>query len=62
MYVLQRVGGAFVADMSRSRRGGSYTWDLREAKTFITRESAEHERCPGNEVVVELHALLSEPR
>ena len=60
MYVIERTdqGGGFV-----SVRGspGSYTQDLRKARTFSRREDAMKERCPGNEVVRHVDELLPEP-
>jgi hypothetical protein len=49
-WVLRRTdqGGGWVADMKRS--SASYTKRLQQAKRYPTREAAEQDRCPGNEV------------
>lgn len=40
-------------------RVGSYTRFLQHARVFPTREAAEHDRCPENERVVTVDAVLS---
>ena len=57
MYVLMRVdgkGGYVTAPGS----GSSYTRDLLKARRYPTREAAERDRCPENEVAVDFHDLL----
>ena len=54
MWVLRRTDGAFVARASAS----SYTEDVLHARRYPTREAAEADRCPENEVAVDLHRLL----
>lgn len=51
MFVIKRTdqGGGYVAAPG-SR--GSYTSKLQNARTFSTREAADRERCPGNEIIV----------
>lgn len=51
MYVIKRIDGrgGYVA---RQGSPGSYTDKLQNARTFPTLESAERERCPGNEIIV----------
>lgn len=58
-YVLQRTDGAFVA-----QPGGkaSYTPYLQRAQFFRTREEAEAQRCPGNELVVDLDSIIERRR
>jgi len=59
VFVLRRTSdGKFVADMRKSRDGSSYTRDLLQARIFDTKEAAEHDRCPGNEVVRRVEELL----
>lgn len=59
MYVLRRTSdGKFVADTQKSRDGSSYTRDLLQARIFDTREQADRDRCPGNEVVCQVESLL----
>jgi len=49
-YVIKRSeDGAYVAP---SGQRSSYVRALQYARTFSTRESAERERCPGNETIV----------
>lgn len=53
MYVIKRIDGrgGYVA-RHWSALAGSYTDKLQNARTFPTHESAERERCPGNEIIV----------
>ena len=55
-FVLKRTdqGGGYVADMRKSRNGGSYTNSLFIAKLYKTREAAEADQCPGNEVILDI--------
>lgn len=58
-YVIKRTpDGAYVA-----RRGSasSYTRVLQHARAFSTREAAEADRCPDNEVIVPLSNELPKP-
>jgi hypothetical protein len=49
MYIIKRMpDGAYVA---RPGSPSSYTKQLQTARTFPTREAAERDRCPGNEIV-----------
>ena len=59
LYVLERTeqGGGFVAKPGEK----SYTRDLRDARTWTTREAAKRDSCPGNEVVVDVTSLLQRP-
>lgn len=57
MYLIQRSDGAFVRPPGMP---GSYTFDLRLARTFYTREDAERECC-GNERVVRVDEVLTRP-
>lgn len=61
LYILQRTdqGGGYVA-LPGSR--ASYTHRLEEARTWNTREEANRERCPGNEVVRSVTELLPRPQ
>jgi hypothetical protein len=54
-YVIQRHDGRFVA---RQGERHSYTKYLQHARPFGTREAAEAERCPGNETVVHVDAVI----
>lgn len=55
MYVIIRNDGKFVSLPGAAR---SYTSDMQKARTFLTREAAERERCPENERVVSVFDLL----
>ena len=55
MYVLVRDDGAYVA---RPGSRSSYTLSLQAARVFATREAAEADRCPENELIVAVSALL----
>ena len=52
-YLLKRTdqGGGYVAPAGSAK---SYTHNINRARRFDTREAAEAERCPGNEVIVEV--------
>jgi len=56
MYVIKRTdqGGGYVA---KSGMDNSYTTHVEHVRKFATREEAESNRCPGNEVVVQLETL-----
>jgi hypothetical protein len=55
-YVLQRIpDGAFVC---RSGLGASYSRLLQHAKLFDTRAQAEAERCPENERIRDVEAIM----
>jgi hypothetical protein len=51
MYALLRTDqrGGYVA---KEGLNVSYTFDIRKVRKFMTKEDAEMNRCPGNEVVV----------
>jgi hypothetical protein len=60
MYVIKRLdqGGGYASDPNRNGTGSSYTPLLQRAKTFPTREAAEADRCPGNEIVLSLDEAM----
>ena len=59
MYVIVKSGTReFVADMTKSRTGKSYTRNVFEAKLFDSEEQARHDLCPVNERVARLETLL----
>ena len=53
MYAIKRTdqGGGYVAPAGSHK---SYTKNVRNAQLFTNREDAERNRCPGNEVIVDL--------
>lgn len=53
-YVIRRTdqGGGYVAP---SGSASSYVKHPDNARQYPTREAAERDKCPGNEVVVEYH-------
>ena len=55
MYAIKRTdqGGGYVAK-NPGRDGASYVRDLRKAKKYPTREAANADKCPGNEIVVDV--------
>jgi len=57
MWVLKRTdqGRGYVA---RPGSRGSYTDDIRNAKTYGTKESAEADSCPGNEIAVSVESQM----
>jgi hypothetical protein len=57
-YVIRRTdqGGGYV---TRPGVAASYTHSIALARAFVTREAAERECCPGNEVVVDRDSLLT---
>jgi len=57
MYVIRRTdqGGGFVAPQGSKK---AYTFQRLRARIFKTREAAEADRCPGNEVVEPLLQCL----
>lgn len=61
MYVLIRTDGRYVADPSFDPRGGSYTRKLEHARTYLTHEAADKDRCSENERIVDVAALLNSP-
>lgn len=54
MYAIKRTdqGGGYVAKSPIT--GSSYTNDLRKAQKYATREAAAADKCPGNEIVVDV--------
>lgn len=60
MYVIKRTdqGRGYVTPPGSAH---SYTRDLREARTFTTKEAANRERCEGNEISVPLETELQSP-
>mgnify|MGYP001576708874 CR=1 FL=1 len=56
-YIILRTdrGGAYV---SRQGSTHSYTTRLQYARTFATREEAEANRCPDNEMVLRLEVAV----
>lgn len=60
MYALIRIpDGSYVADVARNPTGSSYTRKLEHARIYPTREAADSDRCPENERIVDIAALLS---
>lgn len=60
MFVIKRLpDGAYAAPPGEQH---SYTKQLQRARTFGTREAAERELCPENEVVVEVSTEMPKPR
>jgi len=59
-YVIKRTdqGGGYVA-LPGSRK--SYTQYLQYARVFSTREEAEKNKCPGNEVVLCVEDAMPRP-
>lgn len=55
MFVIRRNDGLYV---SPSGSRCSYTRYLEQARKFNTQESAERERCPGNERVISVWDVL----
>lgn len=57
MYVIQRTdqGGGFVA---KEGSAASYTHNLQKARIFSTRERAQAQCCPGNEIPIAVANLL----
>ncbi len=60
MYVIERTdqGGGFAMPPGQE---ASYTHDLRLARTFTTREQAQIECCPDNEIPRSVESLLRTP-
>lgn len=58
MYVIKRTdqGGGYLAAPGSAH---SYTKNLERARIFATRDAAERERCPENEVVKALESCLT---
>ena len=61
LYVIRRTdqGGGWV---SQSGSKCSYTLALQTARVWQTREAAERQRCPGNEVVESVEQVLADHR
>lgn len=58
-YVIKRTpDGRYVADMTKSKTGSSYTPDLRQARLYSTRDQANNDRCPGNEYICDVQDEL----
>ena len=57
MYVIKRLdqGGGYV---TRPGSEQSYSHRLERAQAYTTREAADRNRCPGNEIVVDVEQLL----
>jgi hypothetical protein len=55
MYVIKRNDGAYVTPPGSFR---SYTQRIQDARVFQSKETAEKERCPGNESVVTIENEL----
>ncbi len=55
-YVIVRTdqGGGYVS----GRRGASYTRRLEQARIYGTKDEAERDRCPENEVAVTVESRL----
>jgi hypothetical protein len=56
-FVIQRVDGAFVADMRKSTTGSSYTKNVMLAQLFDSKETAQA-NCCDNERPVSLDSLF----
>jgi len=58
MYVIMRTdqGGGFLS----TGGGAAYTFNIEYIRLFDTREQAERERCPGNEIVLPLEAVAGQ--
>lgn len=56
-YVIKRTdqGGGYVAKPGSEH---SYTHKLEDARTWASREDAERERCPGNEIIISVSRLI----
>ena len=56
MYAIKKVN----EERFLTRRGAKkpYTVRLSEARTFTTTEAADEDRCPGNEVVIDVSHYL----
>lgn len=59
-WVLQRDDGAFVADMSKSTSGSSYTKNVAKAQLFNTRDEAVSASCVENERPVPLYEMFGQ--
>jgi len=55
MYAIKRTdqGGGYVGK-NPGVTGQTYVRDLRKAKKYPTREAANADKCPGNEIVVDV--------
>ena len=55
-YVIKRTdqGGEYV---SKPGNKSSYTNSIRNMRKYTTKEEAESDKCPGNEVVIPLDSL-----
>lgn len=60
MYVIRRTdqGGGYVAQPGSKH---SYTRNLERARTFDTRDAAQSECCPGNEIPVAVADIMARP-
>ena len=58
MYVIKRIdqGGGYVAPPGQH---SSYTKSIEKAQKYQTKEAAEAELCPGNEIILNVRDLLS---
>lgn len=61
MYVIRRLdqGGGWVTDANTNPTGSSYTHKLQNAKRFPSREAAQSDLCPGNEIIERVDAAFS---
>lgn len=60
MYVIKNTDtNQFVAIVLGWHHQHSYTRDVEKIRVYKTREAAEADRCPDNEIVVVLEAVLS---
>ena len=57
MYVIKRTdqGKGYLAP---SGSHNTYTHDLEKAKIFSTKEKAERDICPGNEIILSVDSIL----
>ena len=56
-YVIQRLDG-WGGFVTKPGSASSYTKRLQEARVFVTRESAECERCVENEIVRSVEEVM----
>jgi hypothetical protein len=57
MYVIRRTPD--MKFVSKPGSKNSYTTDLQKARTFKTKEHAEQNMCPGNEIIDNVHNILN---
>ena len=55
MWVIQRIGGGYVAQPGSEH---SYVMNIFDARWFSTREEAERHRCPENERIYDTRPIM----